>query len=439
MAKIISNMLFLIILLTLPLLFVLALILFSLNQKLFINELPNIIPKFSNNPTHPPFPKNLLESFNCGNLIQKYKSSKEIEEKKEIQLEITNVLKWFRLIKDEEILEMENNLNIFVENKSWAKMFGFLSFINIIWAISIIGLTISLLFIFKDIIYILGLIIFQFLYPLRNIAKFLLHPILYIISFLFIVQGKRYKKEDYIGLFFCLTGISISLVAFFYGVWLSLPFKEKRNNDEAKLYDFLSKKYLTILIILTYIYESHMLGFFSVMIFFAILGFSVLPLGLCWLIGWSSRNQMEKSIAVSFLLVQLNIFFKYYKKIYFYTRYFSLGLSIWGPICFFLGVLIKSSGYSWYYRNEYYKNNLLFIISIFEILFFGSILNLTSMVNTSLVFLVLYFVEKIGEFNFMFIKGFMGFWTFMFFIFGLLWWMSYFIKTHPKFIMEMFK
>ena len=436
-----ENYLFLTILFTLPLLFSISILHFAINQKFYIRNLPNVIPKYSNNPSHPPFPKkDLLQSFKCGILMQKYKSSKKKKKKKQIQIKITKLLNWHKLIKPKEILEMQKNTEIFIKNKSWSKVLKIQSFINIIWIISIFGLTISIFFLSKDLIYILTLKIFKIIYPLRNILKFLLHPFLYFISLSLIVQGKRYKNTDYIGFFICLTGLCISFLSFLYGIYLSEPYKNFNNNYKDKLLKFLLRKYLVLLICLTFVFESKFFGFFSVVIFFSLLGFVFLPLGLCWVFGWEKRDHMGISIFISFFLIQINIFFKYFPELFIYTKYFSLGFSVMGSIVCFLGLLIKSSGFnSFDYERQYYlKNNLFFVFLIFEVLFFGCILNLDSMVNTSLVFIVLFFFEKFVELN-GFYKIFQSIWWFMFFLFGFLWCFSYFISTHPSFIMKIFE
>ena len=295
------------------------------------------------------------------------------------------------------------------------KFWKLMTLINVIWIVSIIGMTVTF---FPAIVAIFGPLMNVLVDFVKRIIKSILpysEQIGYVLL-IFILSQSFYCPKD-IGFFLALT----SLVGY-YSLFIYTCNKHGQNvtNESTKsLYSY--GMILLPTAMLTIYYNSDLLGFLSIVFLYFSFGFSVISRGLCWCIGFRDRDPLTDCTCISLALIPLYLVMD--KKVA-YLKHFHYGIYVMSVIIYFLGLLILSSKY------KYGKTQILMIISLILFAFIGSIMNITSMYNVTITFSFLYLGEKIGEMSFW--KGFEIVLVFLGFL--TCYFASMLLTAHPSFL-----
>jgi len=234
--------------------------------------------------------------------------------------------------------------------------------------------------------------------------------------------------------FIVLTGLFLSIPSFLYSG--TLRSTGSSTYEQQKLFASMLNYFLLFLFVpFAHYFNSVMLGYFSVIAFYGILGFSVACYGLCYLIGFDSDEAMGRVACTSTILMIIFSALKIMgiKNSWIYP--FSSAIMTFGAITLFLALLIMSSKY--YYRRSigYGKAQLLFITVLMISTFVGFVFHIEPIKNVALTFGVLFFMEKTAESA----KWSGGTIMVLFLFFSVaLYFISYFLSSHPNFIISMF-
>ena len=326
-----------------------------------------------------------------------------------------------------------------VQGSLLSKVLGVFSFVNILWLISICGIMVFFYpfaeILLGPIIKRLGKIIIDFLVFMSPSFE----PLSYLLSYLLIVQGFRYLPE--VGLFISLTGCLM-----FAGLIIYSDAKHKNRDHGSEevtrlkcqfFYLFLTAAWAPIAIL----YQSRLIGFFTVASFFSFLGFTVVCRGLCWLVGYETEEIMQRASAsslllmITFILIKLKVIIVSNMLLF---EPFSTGVLTFGMIAFFLARLIISSRHYYplqkYSFSDYFSSQLMMIGSLFIALLIGNIYQLAPLYNIGLTFTVLYIVEKIYETDLK--EEYLV--VILFLTSVAIYFISMYLRTHPDFIVNMF-
>jgi len=330
------------------------------------------------------------------------------------------------------ILEMQNDEGIVTT------FYGFFSFINFIWIVSIFGIVI-----------VMGPFLSFVLSPVvKHIIVFwnaTILPVLMVIEqnggFVFLafsfcfwleVHGYRYPKDT--GFYVTLTGSLLAAPSWFYAAT-----KAESKNSSAKAFQMLTCIFLLLIWSpMAILYNSTLVGFLSVASGYHAAGFSVICTGLCWCIGFDSKKSLQRVVALSFIVIIYSISMKYMG----WSRNsafspFATALNVFGSLTYFLGLLITSSRFYFYNdRNMYIKSNGLFVGSAMIILGFAFTLNITSLRNTVLTFMCIYLGEKVAELDIW--RKTSWIYVGLMFFFVSLWRISLFLHSNPGHVVSMF-
>lgn len=314
-----------------------------------------------------------------------------------------------------------------------SKIKGIFSFVNFIWLIAILGLVISIgpvifMTIGSFITTIYGAIIYPIVMFLYNTELYILFG--YLISNILICDGMKVNKEW--GLYISLTGAGFLMLLFSYSIKL-VDLLEKEEERTKVPFGLLT----TILYFsLSVYFNSKLFSFITTVNFYTFLGFFAQCFGICYVIGFKSRNDLYRVVWTSFVLMTFYIIIRALNIYNYYLELFRSPIQIFGALTYFLGMLIYSSKY--YHDEEtfsYGERQIIFIVSLLLFLFFGNYYNLASMINTVYVFAVLYIMEKNVEF-FSKIEG--SLWILIFLISLFLWICSLYLHKHPGLIVSIF-
>jgi hypothetical protein len=188
------------------------------------------------------------------------------------------------------------------------------------------------------------------------------------------------------------------------------------------------------------LYQSKLLGFFSVGVFFVYLGFTVAGNNLRWVIGYKNASLMERTATASLLLMSIFILVRLRVLVVnpYWFEPFTTGVLTFGMINYFLSMLIMSSKYYQPLRvhisdDVYIENQIKMIISLIFALFIGSIYQFSSLYNIGLTFTYIYLIEKSFEIE---LKNSMIIVLFLNAV--VVYYVSLYLHTHPEFIINMF-
>mmetsp|Transcript_16550 Transcript_16550/g.46710 ORF Transcript_16550/g.46710 Transcript_16550/m.46710 type:complete len:629 (-) Transcript_16550:71-1957(-) len=316
---------------------------------------------------------------------------------------------------------------------------GFFSFVNVCWLLAIAGITVSvgpaawvILRPFRELLRRLGQwmwdhVVFPGAMFLHRNGVFELA--LYYICALFVHTGVEHPAER--GFYISLTGLVFSIPAYFYST--ALHCKVKAKDPEP----FVSISHLWVFFMLApmaYYYNSSLLGFLAIYSVYAAIGFSVICLGLCYVIGFRSKEALYRVCAASLLLLLGYISLQFAG---FQSRWlapFELPIQVLGTLTLCLGLLIQSSVFYKYGDYGLRQVPVIILLSIFSLI--GNLYGLAAMTNTSYVFAVMYLLEKYLEFH---TEWKFNGWILLLILSVLLYKGSFFLHTHPEYISDLFQ
>eukprot|EP00386_Alphamonas_edax_P001095 GDKI01003198.1.p1 GENE.GDKI01003198.1~~GDKI01003198.1.p1 ORF type:complete len:799 (-),score=318.95 GDKI01003198.1:198-2594(-) len=334
------------------------------------------------------------------------------------------------------------------------RVVGFFTFVNIMWCFAILGITISVgpavayvvgPFIMKLVSQILLPLIVDVLIPLLLRLKPLYEITGYLVIMWITGTSGRYPPET--GIFFAATACGLLIPMMFATA--------KYHGDDSGNVDvfmqLLFGSTMLCLIPQAVLYNSSLLGFFAVAQLYACLGFSVIPFGLCWCIGWRNEDRMVRTSATSIIIIVLLLCLRFtvqsqaaagvmdvsLQQMERVVQPFASGLMVLGAITYFLAGLIMSARYRYNITmSELMGNNVRMIVSLILAFFLGTQLGSASLTNTAITFAVLYVSEKSLELPGARSGG--GFWLWFLCISIGMWRAALWLHAHPDFVVSLF-
>lgn len=327
---------------------------------------------------------------------------------------------------------------------------GFFSFVNCMWLAAILGITISI-----------GPSIYHILKPLRElltrIARWTLNKIIiptveklhkwgvfealaWGAATILVVDGIRLFRPE-TGFYISLSGVAAMAPAFAYSTFLH-GHKAKNDVSSETFTQILNAWIAATCAPLAVQYGSSLFGFGTVIAIYSVLGFSTACYGLCYAIGFRSKNSLERVVATSSLLLLGYSALKYLDaRAIITSQYFApftSPIAVMGSFTMFLGLLILSSRYytqDLSQKPTYAVRNLLMISALVTALFFGNVYAISGMTNTALTFGALWVAEKYGELH---IESRFNGWILVLIFSALTYKASLWLHLHPEFIASLF-
>ena len=399
--------------LKLPILFTAAMHTLWWRPELFANA-PHLFRRFSESlldvlPIHP---TTLSSSFALGALWGKIEDALKLPQHAAAVADLlTECSKLVgRAVTVDEMREVHTTLVTLEQNQGVvSRTLGFFSFVNFVWLISILGITVSV-----------GPVVWHILTPLRMILlngtwEHIIKPTIivlhntggfelasYVIALWVVVDGWRLgKKHDTAGMFISLSGVALALgPCFAYSFQLhGLADKVMPYNTMRQLFNIWVALSLFPLAVHR---DSTLVGYLCVISLYAAVGFSVACYGMCYYIGFDGEDALHRSAVVSALSLvvgaALEIFGKHKHKHGVVRTTFAPFRSasfVMGGIVYYLAMLIISSQYYTYHR--YNQMQGMTVASLLAGLFVGRVFGIPGLANTATVFTAFYITEKYVE------------------------------------------
>ena len=158
--------------------------------------------------------------------------------------------------------------------------------------------------------------------------------------------------------------------------------------------------------------------------------------GLGVAVGWNNDEDMERSATTAGAILMTYYVLKLNSGIHdFYLAPFKSSICVMGANYMFLAMLIMSSKY--HKRGQRYFNmNMLMLVLMFQALAMGTIYSMEGLRNTTLIYLLLWGIEKYYELYFNMTQNA---WGFMFSMSALVYYLALEINKHPEFVVSLFK
>ncbi|HLP92256.1 MAG TPA: hypothetical protein VK184_27155 [Nostocaceae cyanobacterium] len=314
---------------------------------------------------------------------------------------------------------------------TWQRITGLFNFVNILWILSIILLTIAL-----------GFLTAIYLVPiLAAIPKVVYEVLIYLACVSAFALGLSFEQgiSEFIALPGCLgLIIALSLTNYLHREELQ-SFYQKHN---IEIFSFYSGWLFLIWGGVAILYESSIIGFLAILALEVFLGFSVVAMPLSYFIGFTKREVVSTTTFVSFLLMVFYIGVNLTNTNINYLNIFAPGALFLGTFVYFIGLLIMSS--KWYYYESvwyaldnkwpYIYLQLLTVVSGVGALYIGSVWQISQLNGIGGTFFFLYLIEKYWEITW---KNTQWVWSLL----GLaiiLYSASFIIKQYPQYFLLSF-
>ena len=312
------------------------------------------------------------------------------------------------------LLAEDNDVTVTVSQR----VYGMFSTINVIWLISIIGISVS---IFPSLYYMLK--------PLRECLyrcwkQLLTHVIeptirrchnwgifelcAWSFSFCVVLDAHRYyglEAGRYIG----ITGACFSVLAFLYstathgGKVTKILNVEGSKGREKMMKKFIFRYSILSCLPLSLVFGSDFLGFIAVAATFQEIGFGGFAGTCCYCIGFSDKDSLIRCSFASLSLISSMVGLKVFESsLVPHLAPLQTPISVFGSLVLHIALLIVSSkhlynGLDGKDKVSYiYRNFLMFVVLLLG-QFFGATYGLDGLQNSSSIFMVLYLWTKSQE------------------------------------------
>lgn len=184
-------------------------------------------------------------------------------------------------------------------------------------------------------------------------------------------------------------------------------------------------------------FGSALLSYPATAAVFGALGFSILPVPLGLFIGFEDKTAMARAMSASLVLVSAAVASKASGLVAKGSAlHVFLGpTSVFGPVCFHLGMLISSS--SMYSSSRWTFAQMRMLATLVVTFAVGSFFAMPGMVNVSGVFTALFLVDKFAESRWLYRTVF-GPWLAVLAGAAVLYSASYYLSAHPHLISGLF-
>jgi hypothetical protein len=243
-----------------------------------------------------------------------------------------------------------------------SKVTGLFSFVNFIWLVSILGITVSigpsLYLMLKPVQELLRLIVERIFFDIIiPIAKRLhnwgvVEAVVFALCFLGVAQGFRMEEGQDSSVLVAFTGSVLVVPCFAYSTLLWGGRLAKSTQPET-LTQIVQIWLALCWAPLAVHFSSHLFGFLAVAAFFGALGFGVVCRGCCYYIGFDDRDGLQRGTVTGFMLLVLFVGVRV--GLGFPPAWlapFESPVAVMGSMVMLLGLLIVSN--KWYsdHRNK---------------------------------------------------------------------------------------
>src|SRR3990167_3032941 len=398
----------------------------------------------------PPHPKNFFDAWSFGKLEERLD---QLEFRNENTTEaIDLILQDAAVIAKRPVsmaeLRAVRELIIDIDNETGivGKVLGFFTFVNIIWIVSFLGLLITIIPCILVCAKPLEQMIIAFAFLLKKIFLSKIAFFFYeIFSWIFVsfwtIAAHQYPPEyNYLLGFFAVGWYFFFLYAWlkYHGYYsVAHNYSERWGASMNPTATFVNAFMGLFAFPMTFLFRSSLIGWVSVICLYSILGFTIIGGGLCYFIGFNSKETCARCVVTSFLFIVL---FSAYKIAGLPVQYlipFASPLMILGNTVYFLGLLIiASSFYSRRNAEQYIIFQMLMILSIILAFFVGAVFSIAPMFNVAGVFFVMFIFEKVIELDVW--RNGAGIWVLGFLLSVSLFIISFFLHGHPGIIVSLF-
>ena len=231
------------------------------------------------------------------------------------------------------------------------------------------------------------------------------------------------------GFFITLTGACFIFLLYIYSSFLI--FDKKDDDNKKKILINLGALSSITFFSLSVNFQSKLFAYFAIIQFYYLMGFYTECFGLGYFIGFKDKDSMIRIIIISFCALISFLTLRMLNISNQIIELYRTPIQIFGSLTHFLGLLILSSLFYDITELSYSLRQIMYISSLLIFLLFGNIFNLPSLTNTTLVFTVLYIMEKHVDF-FRKING--NIWLMILILSICLWMFSLYLHRHPKII-----
>jgi hypothetical protein len=369
-----------------PTCFVTGIMLFMARPDMVKNFVP-LLWTISNPTGTPVYPTTLLEAWDMG-----YKAG-FLEDMELEHLVSTNIKINGKMTKitPEQLFQVRS---ILVEMESGTSIIqrvrGCFSFINFIWLLSIVGITITispvLMMFAKPIHQFIRYFALEIILPFLRAIKPVYEAMVWSLSYSLVIHASRHMDTDS-KVFICLTGLFGAMIAMAYTTYLHKP------KLPSNIYCMMVSMFFAIISLpLAIHFDSILIAFYGVFAMYSALGFGVSVSGLCYYVGFESHEALERCLLSSFFLL-IGLLWGHITRpdLLQNIRVLIPALNVFGSVIYFIALLIKTN----IVYDAYWPTQLWMIFSLVSVGSLGSIYQIESLRNVSMIFTVLYMMEKI--------------------------------------------
>lgn len=286
-----------------------------------------------------------------------------------------------RDISEQEILAFQGikTADVAVKLTPLQKFAGFITFMNVIWVIAIVGGVSCLTYLFGDFV----------MNVLKGIPKEVYEVLLYLVAIATLFCGKQLANPE-IGNYVGFTGCLLWLGAL--GLTAELH-KKTLKWSGALFWSLVFSAWVSMAIL----YQSQMIGWIAIAALLSALGFSIVVKPFVVSMGFDDEDSLGRATAASFLILSFYVVTRIFNLQIPHLEIFSRGALFLGSFVGFLGLDILST--RWYFSEN--KNYTLFqVITIFAglaAISIGSIYSIGELQKFGGTFFVLYLLTKVSE------------------------------------------
>lgn len=276
------------------------------------------------------------------------------------------------------------------------QVLGLMTFVNVLWFLALVGMTISFIPFFKIWI---GPFIWVRVHRILNATQ-LFHPVLAcLVSFGIVSSTHFYHMTTGSAEFVALTGCAFAMMGYVYffttrvnaypvGEIMDVA-KFRQLREESMQWHTVSELVAAISTALLAIrFESGILGFLTIALLYASIGFGVWSQPNIIFIGFFKLESVTRAIVVSAIvtvgMIVLNLF-------HLNAQPFTFGLHFFGAVVYFVGVLVSQHRMNGSYYYAIMAGSLAFGLLV------GSVLGIATLYNTSIVFTFIETMDILGR------------------------------------------
>ena len=407
----------------------------------------------------PIYPKTRLEAFDYGVLVQALASYSESDSMTQDTILRDASLLAGRSVTVEEMMSLRSTLveiegNVSIIQKVW----GFFSFINLLWLMAIAGIAISflpamwslaepLLNLLNDLAicvkrlvewFVIEIIIpsLQWLHDTSILEAFS-----FTMSFLLTAQGLRMQPES--GMYVTISGLVALIACPVYSYYLHG--QEFNEWIESNINLFGCTIVCALVCPMALHFQSVLLAYLATAAFWHCLGFTIIIEPFCYCIGWKDEDIMLRCASTSGTLLQVFTAAKITRALPPSIGCFESPVAVLGSVMLFLCLLCMSCLYYPDNRTRggsvtsegafYIRRNVIFLLCALIAIYIGNVFQMNGLANTATTFLVLWMLEKYCEIHF---ELKLNIWVLILLLSGVMYKLALWLHANPAFVASLF-